>query len=144
VNERQKSILFDKLKDFYDGNLKDKVIAIWGLSFKPETDDMRESPSLVVIDKLVKAGCVVKVYDPIAMNECKRRIGNIVEYCKDMYEAIEGVDALLVVTEWKSFRLPNWAQIKKSMKTNLIIDGRNIYDKQELKDNGFIYKCIGK
>jgi UDPglucose 6-dehydrogenase len=144
VNERQKSILFDKLNDFYNGNLKDKIIAIWGLAFKPETDDMRESPSLVVIDKLVKAGCKVKVYDPIAINECKRRIGNIVEYCKDMYEAIEDVDALLVVTEWKSFRLPNWARIKKSMKTNLIIDGRNIYDKQELEDNAFIYKCIGK
>lgn len=105
VNNRQKSILFDKLCLVFDGDIKDKTIAVWGLAFKPETDDMREAPSLVVIDKLLTAGCSVKVYDPIAMDECRRRIGNSVMYADNMYDAAEGADAILLITEWKEFRM---------------------------------------
>jgi UDPglucose 6-dehydrogenase len=144
VNENQKAILFEKLKKYYGGDLKGRTIALWGLSFKPETDDMREAPSLVIIDKLLKAGCTVRVFDPIAMNECKRRIGDTVTYCKDIYEAVEGVDALIVVTEWKEFRLPEWNRLKNSMKRPVIFDGRNIYNPDELKTNGLEYFCIGK
>lgn len=144
VNENQKAILFEKLQRYYNGDLKGRAIALWGLSFKPETDDMREAPSLVIIDKLLKAGCTVRVFDPIAMNECKRRIGDTVTYCNDIYEAVEGVDALIVVTEWKEFRLPEWNRIKNSMKTPVIFDGRNIYNPDELKTNGLEYFCIGK
>ena len=144
VNENQKAILFEKLQRYYNGDLKCRTIALWGLSFKPETDDMREAPSLVIIDKLLKAGCTVRVFDPIAMNECKRRIGDTVTYCKDIYETVENVDALIVVTEWKEFRLPEWNRIKNSMKTPVIFDGRNIYNPDELKTNGLEYFCIGK
>ncbi|MBO7541770.1 MAG: UDP-glucose/GDP-mannose dehydrogenase family protein [Bacteroidales bacterium] len=144
VNENQKAILFEKLQRYYNGDLKGRTIALWGLSFKPETDDMREAPSLVIIDKLLKAGCTVRVFDPIAMNECKRRIGDTVTYCKDIYETVENVDALIVVTEWKEFRLPEWNRIKNSMKTPVIFDGRNIYNPDELKTNGLEYFCIGK
>ena len=144
VNETQKAILFEKLQRYYNGDLKGRTIALWGLSFKPETDDMREAPSLVIIDKLLKAGCTVRVFDPIAMNECKRRIGDTVTYCKDIYETVENVDALMVVTEWKEFRLPEWNRIKNSMKTPVIFDGRNIYNPDELKTNGLEYFCIGK
>lgn len=144
VNEKQKAVLFDKLERYYHGDLKGRTIALWGLAFKPETDDMREAPSLVIIDKLLKAGCTVRVFDPIAMNECKRRIGDTVIYCNDIYEAVENVDALIVVTEWKEFRLPEWDKIKQSMKTPVVFDGRNIYNYNELKDNGIDYFCIGK
>lgn len=143
VNERQKSILFDKLSRHYSGELKGKTIAMWGLSFKPETDDMREAPALVLIDKLTAAGCRVKVYDPIAMNECRRRIGNKVEYCTDMYEAVVDADALLLVTEWNQFRMPSLPVLKKAMNSYVIIDGRNIYDAEYLTDNGFTYYKIG-
>ncbi len=143
VNERQKSILFDKLSRHYSGELKGKTIAMWGLSFKPETDDMREAPALVLIDKLTAAGCKVKVYDPIAMNECRRRIGDKVEYCTDMYEAVVDADALLLVTEWNQFRMPSLPVLKKAMNSYLIIDGRNIYDAEYLTDNGFTYYKIG-
>lgn len=143
VNERQKSILFDKLSRHYSGELKGKTIAMWGLSFKPETDDMREAPALVLIDKLTAAGCKVKVYDPIAMNECRRRIGNKVEYCTDMYEAVVDADALLLVTEWNQFRMPSLPVLKKAMNSYVIIDGRNIYDAEYLIDNGFTYYKIG-
>ena len=143
VNERQKSILFDKLSRHYSGELKGKTIAMWGLSFKPETDDMREAPALVLIDKLTAAGCKVKVYDPIAMNECRRRIGNKVEYCTDMYEAVVDADALLLVTEWNQFRMPSLPVLKKAMNSYVIIDGRNIYDAEYLTDNGFTYYKIG-
>jgi UDPglucose 6-dehydrogenase len=142
VNERQKSILFDKLSKVFDGNLQGKTIALWGLAFKPETDDMREAPSLVVIDLLLKAGCKVKVYDPISMEECKRRIGDTVQYCKEMYDAATDADALLILTEWKEFRLPSWNVLGKIMTQKVIIDGRNIYDKNEMKENGFLYACI--
>lgn len=144
VNEFQKSILFNKLRKHFDNNLSGKTIAIWGLSFKPETDDMREAPSLIIINKLIEAGCNIRVYDPIAMNECKRRIGDKVYYSKDMYDATLDSDALFMLTEWKEFRLPSWKVIKNSMKGNLILDGRNIYDLKELNELGFVYHCIGK
>ena len=142
VNNLQKSILFDKLCLVFDGDIKDKTIAVWGLAFKPETDDMREAPSLVVIDKLLTAGCSVKVYDPIAMDECRRRIGNSVMYADNMYDAAEGADAILLITEWKEFRMPSWSRVRQIMKTPVIIDGRNIYDKKEMSENGFVYKHI--
>lgn len=144
VNEKQKSILFDKFKKHFNGNVQGKTVALWGLAFKPETDDMREAPSLVLIDLLTKAGVTVKVYDPIAMDECKRRIGDKVVYCKDMYDATVDADALLLVTEWKEFRMPSWNVLHKSMNDYVVIDGRNIYDKKELLEKRFIYTCIGK
>ena len=145
VNEKQKSVLFDKLQKAYQGeDLKGKTIAMWGLSFKPETDDMRESTALVMIDKLLDAGCRIRVYDPIAMDECRRRIGDKVTYCRDMYDAVLDADALLLLTEWKEFRLPTWGVIKKAMHRPLVIDGRNIFDVEELDENGFEYHCIGK
>lgn len=144
VNERQKSIMFQKLYNYYGGALKEKTVAIWGLAFKAETDDMREATSLVTIQKLLEAGCLVRVYDPVAMDECRRRIGDKVEYAVDMYGATLNADALLVITEWKQFRLPSWGVIHKSMNHPLVIDGRNVYDAQELKNLGFEYSCIGK
>ena len=144
VNENQKHVLFNKLSKYYGGNLKGKTIAMWGLAFKPETDDMREATSLVTINLLLEAGCIVRVYDPVAMNECRRRIGDKVLYAKDMYDAVLDADALLMLTEWKQFRLPSWGVVSKSMKKPLIIDGRNIYDAEELKQNGFEYYCIGR
>nr|WP_320058584.1 UDP-glucose/GDP-mannose dehydrogenase family protein [uncultured Bacteroides sp.] len=143
VNDAQKSIVFDKLLKIFDGDLKGRTIAIWGLSFKPETDDMREAPALVVIDKLLQAGAVVKVYDPIAMEETKRRIGNSVTYCSDMYEAVIDADAIALLTEWKQFRMPSWSIIRKAMKNCVVVDGRNIYDSDEMKELGFTYSKIG-
>lgn len=144
VNEKQKSVLFNKLSAYYRGDLKGRRIALWGLAFKPETDDMREAPALVLIDKLLESGVTVKVYDPIAMKECKRRVGDKIVYAADIYDAVLDADALLVVTEWKEFRMPSWGMLKKTMKEAVIFDGRNIYDKQELQENGFSYTCIGK
>lgn len=144
VNENQKHVLFNKLSKYYGGDLKGKTIAMWGLAFKPETDDMREATSLVTISLLLEAGCTVRVYDPVAMNECRRRIGDKVYYATDMYDAVLDADALLMLTEWKQFRLPSWGVVNKSMKNPLIIDGRNIYDAEELKQNGFEYYCIGR
>ncbi len=143
VNEQQKSILFKKLQKACANDLKGKTITLWGLAFKPETDDMRESTALVMIDLLQKAGCTIRVYDPIAMNECKRRIGDSVIYCKDMYDAVLDADALLLLTEWKEFRLPSWEVIAKAMQRKLVIDGRNIFDPEELKEAGFEYHCVG-
>lgn len=144
VNEKQKSVLFNKLRDFYQGDLQGRTIALWGLAFKPETDDMREATSLVIIKLLLGAGCKVRVYDPIAMDECRRRIGNVVVYANDMYDAVLDTDALLMLTEWKQFRLPSWGVIVKSMCNPLVIDGRNIYDMEEMNENGFEYYCIGR
>lgn len=144
VNDDQKHVVFNKLSKIFNGNLKGKTIAIWGLSFKPETDDMREATSLITIKLLLDAGCRVRVYDPVAMEECKRRIGDTVEYAKDMYDAVLDADAMLMLTEWKQFRLPSWGVMKKSMKNALVIDGRNIYDRDELQEFGFDYYCIGK
>ena len=122
VNELQKSVLFDKLVKQFNDNLKDKTIALWGLAFKPETDDMREAPALVLIDKLLKAGCQIRAYDPAAMQECKRRIGDSVYYACDMYDAVLDADALMLVTEWKEFRLPSWAVIRKTMAQQIVLD----------------------
>ena len=144
VNELVKSVLFDKLVKQFNDNLKDKTIALWGLAFKPETDDMREAPALVLIDKLLKAGCQIRAYDPAAMQECKRRIGDSVYYACDMYDAVLDADALMLVTEWKEFRLPSWAVIRKTMAQQIVLDGRNIYDKKEMEELGFVYSCIGK
>lgn len=144
VNEAQKSVLFDKLMRHFNGDLKGKCIAMWGLSFKPETDDMREAPAMVLIDKLKEAGCNIRVYDPAAMQETRRRMGDAVYYAKDLYDAVLDADALLLVTEWKEFRLPAWGVVKKAMAQNIILDGRNIYDKKELQELGFVYYCIGK
>ncbi len=145
VNELQKSILFDKLVKNFNGDLKGKTIAMWGLAFKPETDDMREAPSMILIDKLLRAGCKVRAYDPAAMTEAKRRLGEeAIYYAKDMYDALLDADALMMLTEWKEFRLPAWGVVKKAMNQHLILDGRNIYDKKELQELGFVYHCIGE
>ena len=145
VNRQQKSILFTKLQAAFQGeSLAGKTVAVWGLSFKPETDDMRESTALVMIDHLIKASCHVKVYDPVAMDECRRRLGNAIAYGRDMYDVVLDADALLVITEWKEFRVPNWDVIGKAMRRRLIIDGRNIFDSGELKEAGFGYYCIGR
>ena len=144
VNENQKSVLFEKLMKQFNGDLQGKTVALWGLAFKPETDDMREAPALVLIDKLLKAGCKVRAYDPAAVQECKRRIGDTIYYACDMYDAVLDVDVLMLVTEWKEFRLPSWAVIKKTMSQQIVLDGRNIYDKKEMEELGFIYHCIGK
>lgn len=145
VNERQKSILFRKLQRvFGDEPLAGKTITLWGLAFKPETDDMREAPALVMIDLLKKAGCKVRAYDPITMDECKRRVGDAVTYCDNMYDALDGTEALLLLTEWKQFRLPDWNEVKRRMKRHLVIDGRNIFDAAEMTGYGFEYHCIGR
>ena len=144
VNENQKSVLFEKLMKQFNGDLQGKTVALWGLAFKPETDDMREAPALVLIDKLLKAGCKVRAYDPAAVQECKRRIGDTIYYACDMYDAVLDADVLMLITEWKEFRLPSWAVIKKTMSRQIVLDGRNIYDKKEMEELGFIYSCIGK
>ncbi len=144
VNERQKHILLHKLSSVFDGRLDGLTVALWGLAFKPETDDMREAPSLVTIDGLLKYGCRVRVYDPVAMDECRRRLGDAVEYAADMYDAALDADALLLLTEWKQFRMPSWEVVKRSMRRPVVIDGRNIYDPSELVSAGFLYCSIGK
>ena len=143
INEDQKSILVDKLLKFYNGDISGKKIALWGLSFKPNTDDMREAPSLVIIDKLLKHNAQVSAYDPASMEETKRRIGNVINYASDMYEAVKDAEALILVTEWSEFRLPDWSLIRDLMRTHLVLDGRNIYDASEMKEMGFYYYCIG-
>ena len=144
VNEAQKELLYHRLLRYFDGKILGRKFAVWGLSFKPETDDMREAPALILIDKLCDAGAHVKVYDPVAMPECRRRIGNKVEYAENIYEAVADVDALLIVTEWKEFRLPDWKTVIRSMKSPVIFDGRNIYDPSEMKELGFAYYSIGR
>ncbi len=144
VNDRQKSVLFEKLSKYYNGDLQGKKVAIWGLAFKPETDDMREATSIVTIKLLLEAGCSITVYDPVAMGECRRILGDVVEYASDMYDAVLDADALLLLTEWKQFRLPSWGVLHKSMNRALLIDGRNIYDCQEVQKNGFEYYSIGR
>lgn len=144
VNDQQKNVVFHKLNAYYNGDLQGKTIAIWGLAFKPETDDMREATSLVTIELLLKAGCQVRVFDPVAMEECERRIGDVVAYATDMYDAALNADALLLITEWKQFRMPSWGVLKKTMNKPVIVDGRNIYDPTEMKQAGFDYSCIGR
>ena len=144
VNERQKEVLFKKLVKAFDGDLKGKSVALWGLAFKPETDDMRESTALVVIKKLLDAGCKVQAYDPEAMNECRRIIGDKIEYYENKYDALQNSDALILLTEWKEFRLPDWNVVANKMHRKLILDGRNIFDNDDLAEHGFEYHCIGK
>ena len=144
VNERQKSILYEKLERELGKDLRGRRIALWGLAFKPETDDMREATSLVMIDRLTSAGAEVVVYDPVAMEECHRRLGDKVKYAKDMYDAVLDADAMLLLTEWKQFRLPSWSVVKHAMRGRVVLDGRNIYDPAEMIQQGFIYHCIGR
>lgn len=145
VNEAQKHVVFNKLAAaFAKEGLNSKTIALWGLSFKPETDDMRESTALVTIELLRQAGCRIKVYDPVAMPECQRRIGTTVNYASDLYDAVNNADALLLLTEWNEFRLPNWEIVGKVMNRKLLIDGRNIFEKKELESYGFDYHSIGR
>ena len=143
VNEKQKSIVYDKIINAV-GSVKGKTVAILGLAFKPETDDMREAPALVVIDKLLADGATIRVFDPIAMDECKRRIGDVVTYCKNIYDVADGADVFALMTEWRQFRMPSWNVIKKVMTGNVVVDGRNIYDRAELESQGFIYSRIGE
>jgi UDPglucose 6-dehydrogenase len=143
VNDAQKSVLFDKLSRHFASELRGLKIAVWGLSFKPQTDDMREAPSLVLIEKLLAAGCQVKAYDPVAMKEAAHTLGDSITYAKDEYDALLDADALLVVTEWPDFRSPNFDVVARLMKQKVIFDGRNIYDAKEMKAAGFAYHCIG-
>lgn len=144
VNNNQKKILFQKLSDFFDGNISGKTVAVWGLSFKPGTDDVRDAPSLELINSLLDAQANVRVYDPAAMGEARKELGDKLFYAKDIYDAANNSDALIVPTEWKEFRLPNWEILKKIMKTHLVIDGRNIYNRKELTGFGFEYMGIGQ
>ncbi len=144
VNNRQKRLLFDKLAHCFNNELEGKNIAIWGLAFKPNTDDMREAPSLTIIDLLLKSGANIRVYDPISMDECRRRLGAALYYSTDIYDAAKGADAILLLTEWKQFRMPNWDIVSSNMRHRLLIDGRNIYMSKELESYGFEYKSIGR
>ncbi|MFV0419638.1 MAG: UDP-glucose dehydrogenase family protein [Dysgonomonas sp.] len=144
VNDNQKNILFNKLMKYYNNDIKGKTIAIWGLAFKPKTDDMREAPALILIDLILKAGAKVRVYDPVAMEEAKKHhLADSVTYAKDIYDATLDADAILMVTEWNEFRLPTWDVIKKTMVKPVVFDGRNIYNKQEMNEIGFDYFGIG-
>ena len=144
VNELQKSVVFNKIYEHFNGNLSGKTFAMWGLSFKPLTDDMREAPALIIIDKLLNHGAKVKAYDPAAMEECERKIGDIIEYGNDKEDVLIDADALIVITEWNEFRMPNFKVISRLMKNNLIFDGRNIYEPNEMIENGFTYYSIGR
>ncbi len=145
VNERQKGILFDKLVSHFGGveAMRGKRIALWGLAFKPGTDDMREAPSLVLVSQLRDAGAEVVAYDPVAMDEARRRLGDAVSYASDAYGAVLDADALVLLTEWKEFRLPNWEVVRRAMRGNVVVDGRNIFDRNELRTLGFDYYGIG-
>ena len=143
VNKDQKMVLFNKIMSYFNGDIKGKLIAVWGLSFKPQTDDMREAPALVIIKNLLEAGARVKVYDPVAMKEAKHHFGDTVTYVDDQYEALIDADCLALVTEWPEFRFPNFKIMKKLLNTAVIVDGRNIYDRTEMSKYGFEYYCIG-
>lgn len=144
VNEKQKSILFNKLMTHYNGNLKGKTITLWGLAFKPNTDDMREAPALIIIEKLIEAGAKIKAYDPVAIKEAKRRIDKKIEYCKNIYDAATNSDAIILVTEWNEFKIINYKKLAETVNKKIIIDGRNIYDPNEVTNNGFKYYGIGR
>jgi UDPglucose 6-dehydrogenase len=143
VNLYQKQVLFNKISTYFKGDLKGKTIGMWGLAFKPLTDDMREAPSLYLIKLLVDSFCKVKAYDPAAMNEAKRYLGSLIEYADNPYDAIENADCLVLVTEWNEFRFPDWERIKSLLKRRVVFDGRNLYDVNEMRINGFDYMCIG-
>ncbi|HBS86106.1 MAG: UDP-glucose 6-dehydrogenase [Bacteroidetes bacterium GWF2_38_335] len=144
VNDRQKKVLFRKINEYFEGKVKGKKIAIWGLSFKPNTDDMREAPALVLIEQLLEAGAEVKAYDPVATHECKRRIGEVITYGNDQYEILTDADALVLITEWNEFRVPKWRMMEKLMSQKVIFDGRNIYDPEEMLEWGWTYYSIGR
>jgi UDPglucose 6-dehydrogenase len=144
VNQKQKSLLFNKIYNFFGGQLRGKHIAIWGLSFKPETDDMRQAPSLTIIEKLLEHGAIIAAYDPIAMNEAKRILGKKINFANDMYEALIGTDALAVITEWREFRLPNFKVMEKLMNRKVLFDGRIIFDLEQVEELGFKYLSIGR
>jgi len=143
VNNNQKAVLFNKVNNHFNGDLKNKTFALWGLSFKPKTDDMREAPSLVIIEKLLQAGAKVVAYDPVAVHEAKRILGDTISYCNDMYETLDKADGLLIITEWPEFRVPDFSEIEKRLKNKIIFDGRNVFDAGEMKKLGFNYYCIG-
>lgn len=143
VNEAQKEVLFNKVRTHYNNNLKGKTFALWGLSFKPKTDDMREAPSLVIIEKLLAAGASVVAYDPVAMHEAQRILGDTISYCTDMYDTLNNADALLIVTEWPEFRVPDFEELNKRLKAKVLFDGRNIFDAKDMKQLGYDYYCIG-
>lgn len=144
VNNRQKTILFNKFNRYFNGDIKGKTAAVWGLSFKPETDDVRDAPALTLIDRLLESGVKVRAYDPAAIQEARNYFDDKIYYAKDIYDAANEADALIVPTEWKEFRLPNWSILKKIMNNNLVIDGRNIYNKEELSSYGLVYSGIGQ
>jgi len=144
VNDYQKEVIYKKILNHFSGKISGKKFGIWGLSFKPNTDDMRDAPSVVIIEKLLESGATVRVYDPVAMEETKRRLGDSVEYAKDMYEAAIDADALILITEWSEFRMPNYNVLSRLLKNKLVFDGRNIYDSQEMKENGYTYYGIGR
>ncbi len=144
VNERQKEYIAHKVIQHFNGDLTGKKIALWGLSFKPSTDDMREAPSLTIIKLLKEKGAHISAYDPVAMNECKRKIGNTIEYTNNLYEAVTGADAVVLVTEWNDFRIPDFAKMKQLMRQYVIFDGRNIYEPEEVREAGFVYYGIGR
>ena len=144
VNNRQKTLLFQKIWKHYNGDLKGKHFGLWGLSFKPATDDMREAPSLVLIDQLLEAGATITAYDPVAMEECRRRIGDKIAYASAMYEALENADAMIVVTEWQEFKVPKFTYIERALKEKVIFDGRNIYSPEQMSEFGYIYDGIGR
>jgi UDPglucose 6-dehydrogenase len=144
VNEDQKSVLINKLKRHYSGKLKNKVIAVWGLSYKPQTDDVRGAPSLIIISNLLKEGARIKTHDPVAMSNAKKIFGSRVRYCESAYTTLKDADALIVVTEWNEFRQPDYQRMKSLMKKPVIFDGRNIYDPKEVREAGFVYYGIGR
>ena len=144
VNEKQKTILFPKIQDFFNGDLSNKKLAVWGLAFKPETDDVREAPAIYLIEKLLNKGASLSVYDPEAMPNIKKQFGETLNYCNSMYEALENADALIICTEWSIFRTPDFNKVKQLLKQSIIFDGRNLYDVEEIKKEGFIYSSIGR
>ena len=144
VNERQKGVLFEKIAGRFGKDLRGLCFALWGLAFKPGTDDMREAPSLVLMRQLVEAGARVRVFDPVAMDECRRRVGDAVEYAEGMYEALEGADALVVVTEWPEFKIPKFTFVERALRRKVIFDGRNIYDPVQMREFGYEYYGIGR
>jgi UDPglucose 6-dehydrogenase len=144
VNENQKTVLFPRIKNFFRGNLKDKKIVIWGLAFKPDTDDIREAPALYMIDELVRAGAKVSAYDPEAMENVQKLIGNNISFATDEYKVLEGADALLICTEWGVFRNPDFKKMKELMNDSVIFDGRNLYEIDEMINQGFYYASIGR
>ncbi|MCC6818538.1 MAG: UDP-glucose/GDP-mannose dehydrogenase family protein, partial [Bacteroidia bacterium] len=144
VNESQKEVLFDKVKKHFNGDLKGKKFALWGLSFKPKTDDMREAPSLVLIEQLLNDGASVIAYDPVAMHEAQRIVGETIDFATEQYEVLENADALVVVTEWPEFRSPDFELIASKLKQKALFDGRNIYEPEDMMSRGFHYECIGR